>query len=60
MSYSDDTSSEERITAFREKQPTCRADYINTGVSLFRACSYSPTTSAKAWFSRGRGRWASW
>ena len=25
-----------RITAFREKQPTCRAGYINSGVYLFR------------------------
>lgn len=27
--------SEGRITAFREKQPTCRAGYINSGVYLF-------------------------
>ena len=28
-------NSEGRITAFREKQPTCRAGYINSGVYLF-------------------------
>ena len=29
------SDSEGRITAFREKQPTCRAGYINSGVYLF-------------------------
>ena len=29
------SNSEGRITAFREKQPTCRAGYINSGVYLF-------------------------
>lgn len=29
------SDSKGRITAFREKQPTCRAGYINSGVYLF-------------------------